>query len=602
MCGIIACLGTNVSLHIINGLKQLQNRGYDSAGISLIYENEYKLYKHVSSQHCNAIQQLEDTFYPISQNGIGHTRWATHGPKTYENSHPHMSYHKQFMLVHNGIIENYQQLKNFLIDKQYVFYSQTDSEVIVNLLEYYFYFEQNLEKSILKVCEHMNGTWGLCIQYIGQPNHLYVIKRGSPILIGNGGDFALVSSEPSGFCNKMTHYFELKSNDISVLSYKNNKVHIKTQHHYNLNAFVHEHYCLTPHPYKHWTFKEIMDQKKIVSCVTNQGGRYLENGTIQLGGLNQHKELLKHIEHIIFLGCGTSYFSSNIGAKYMKKWCNFTTVQVFEASEFTIHDIPQYGKCGFILVSQSGETKDLQKCLEILENYITIGIINKVDSYIAREVFCGCYLNVGREVGVASTKSFMSQVIMMSLMSLWFSQLHNGLCIFHQKVIQDLIMLEKQIDETIHKSILQVEQYYSEIKEHCYILGKDEDEYIAKEGALKIKELSYIHAEGYSSSSLKHGPYALLKKDFPVILISPKNNYWSKNENIYEEMKSRHANVIIITNEPINREKVILVEENKTYQCLLNVIPLQLFAYGLCIHNHLDPDQPRNLAKVVSVE
>lgn len=592
MCGIIACLGNNASSYIINGLKQLQNRGYDSAGLSLIYEDQWILNKYVSD---NSIESLEADHYPNSFNGIGHTRWATHGPKTLENSHPHKSYNGTFMVVHNGIIENYKALKNFLLEQNYQFYSQTDTEVIANLLDYYNQ-TYNVIESIEKTIQAMEGTWGLCIQTLQEHNVLYCVRHGSPLLVGNGGNFALISSEYSGFCGKINKYIELKSNDICKLEYTNNEIQIFTKHNYTLHNLHLESFVESYKPYNHWTQKEIYEQSQTIMNVTNHGSRYKKDGTIILGGLN--KTLLANIDHIILLGCGTSYFSSCIGSKFMKKWCNFVSVQAFDAGEFTKNDIPK-GKCAFIMVSQSGETKDLQKCIEIVEGHITLGVINKVDSIIAREVDCGCYLNAGREVGVASTKSFVSQVTLLSMISLWFSQLQGGLQPYHSKIIKDLTMLSNDIDETLK---INMKQYVDVFKEHCFILGKDCDEYTAKEGALKIKELSYIHAEGYSSSSLKHGPFALLEKDFPVILISPRDKYWYKNENIYEEMKSRQATIITITNESLDRDHIIVVPKNKTYQTILNMIPLQLLAYELSLYRGYNPDKPRNLAKVVSVE
>jgi len=251
------------------------------------------------------------------------------------------------------------------------------------------------------------------------------------------------------------------------------------------------------------------------------------------------------------------------------------------------------------MVSQSGETKDLTKCIEMVEGHITIGVINKVDSAIAREVNCGCYLNAGREVGVASTKSFVSQVTLLSMISLWFSQLQCGIQSYHSKIIQDLIRLARDVEETLN---LNMTPYVGLFHQHCFILGKDFDEYTAKEGALKIKELSYIHAEGYSSSSLKHGPFALLEEHFPVILIAPRDKLWHKNENSYQELKTRGATILTITNEVIERENTIVVSKNKTYQCILNMIPLQKLAYELAISRGYNPDKPRNLAKVVTVE
>jgi glucosamine--fructose-6-phosphate aminotransferase (isomerizing) len=338
----------------------------------------------------------------------------------------------------------------------------------------------------------------------------------------------------------------------------------------------------------HWTQKEIYEQSHTIDNVIKN---IYKDGSIVLPFC---KKQLSTIKHIILLGCGTSYYSACIGSKYIKKGCKFISVQALDAGEFTKYDIPN-GKCAFILVSQSGETKDLQKCIALLEGHITIGVMNKVDSSIAREVDYVCYLNAGREVGVASTKSFSSQITLLSMIARWFAQLHEN----EVSDLNDLLQLSKDIKEAL---TINMKPYLHLLDNNCFILGKDYDEYTAKEGALKIKELSYIHAEGYSSSSLKHGPFALLEPNFPVILISPHDAHWNKNVNIYEEMKSRYATILTITNEPLNREHTIVVPKNDTYQCILNMIPLQLLAYELAIHRGFNPDKPRNLAKVVSVE
>ena len=594
MCGIIACMGKDASTYIINGLKQLQNRGYDSAGISLMYQGQWTIRKYASH---DSIQRLSNIVYPPSTNGIGHTRWATHGAKTQQNSHPHQSYNGVFTLVHNGIIENYKILKDFLMKQGCVFYSQTDSEVIVNLLEYYYTKDYNVINAIQCATQKMEGTWGLCIQCLNEDNTLYCLRRGSPLLISNNDDFVLVSSEYSGFCGIMNHYIELNPNDICKIEYVKDKIRMTTKHNYVLNE-IHKEICsYTYEPYMNWTQKEIYEQPETIENVTNHGSRYHSDGTIHLGGLN--KDLLKNIEHIILLGCGTSYFSACIGCKYMKTWCDFTSVQCFDGGEFTTYDIPK-GKCAFLFVSQSGETKDLHKCIELLQDHIKIGVINKVDSIIAREVDFGCYLNAGREVGVASTKSFVSQVVLLSMIALWFAQLQKGLRPNHKKVIHDLTHLSEHINQALTIDVKPYLQMFS--KGNCFILGKDYDEYSSKEASLKIKELAYIHAEGYSTSSLKHGPFALLDKDFPVILLSPRDKHWQKNENAYEELKSRTNYILTITNEELDREHSIMVPTNKTYQCILNMIPLQLLAYELSLIRGYNPDKPRNLAKVVTVE
>jgi glucosamine--fructose-6-phosphate aminotransferase (isomerizing) len=307
----------------------------------------------------------------------------------------------------------------------------------------------------------------------------------------------------------------------------------------------------------------------------------------------------------MLLGCGTSYFAGLCGKKYFKSLCDFNTVQVIDGAEFEMNDIPKQGKTALIFLSQSGETKDLYRCLEMTRDtdIIKIGVINVVDSLLAREADCGCYLNAGREIGVASTKSFTSQVIILSMMAIWFAQVKN--INLSKRTVQclDLRKLHLDIEQTMQNCDIDPLLPLFKDQNNCFILGKEIGHAIACEAALKIKELSYIHAEGYSSSSLKHGPFALLKKDFPVILIAPMNTYFSKNMNAYEEMKSRHANVIVVTNNTeLNLPNTVLTANNDSYNDLLCLIPLQLLAFKLSLSRGYNPDLPRNLAKVVTVE
>lgn len=598
MCGIIASIGINTKNNIIEGLKQLQNRGYDSAGISLIYKEQWHTKKYASKKNRDSLELLEECTYPESINGIGHTRWATHGCKNDINSHPHMSSDGKIMIVHNGIIENYKELKVKLKKKGYLFVSETDSEVISNLIAYNYVIYGSIENSLKQTISEMEGTWGLCIQCIDIPDTIYCTKHGSPLLIGWCDTFALITSEQSGFCNNLNNYLEIEPDDICSVSYSNNIINIKTDKTYKIRDIQENDIEYLKEP--HWTLKEIKEQSETVKRVTNNGSRIINNREIYLGGLLKYKEELKRCEHIVILGCGTSYYSSCIGRNFFKTFTKLNTIQVFDGAEFNEDDIPNNGKCAFIFVSQSGETKDLQRCLSIVKSHIKIGIINVVDSDIARNVDCGCYLNIGREIGVASTKSFTAQVIMLSMIALWFAQLegvHSG----HEKIINDLKKLPSQIERYIN-NYDNNEKIKSLLGNNCFILGKANDEYIAKEGALKMKEMTYIHAEGYSSSCLKHGPFALLNKNFTVILINSDLQYKQKNENIYQEITSRGSPIIVITDVAENKPYEIIVESNQTYQCILNIIPIQLLSYYLSITNGYNPDKPRNLAKVVTVE
>ena len=606
MCGIIGGISPRVVDILLLGLKQLQNRGYDSAGITSVSDNTFKTTKYASGEK-SALEKLdkEKQQHINASIGIAHTRWATHGPKTDINSHPHLSQSGNFVLVHNGIIENYLELKKELEKNEIFCVSETDTEVIVNTIELNYLIEKNVEKAIEKTLLQLEGTWGLVILSQYEPNVLYCTRKGSPLLVSVNKNIGLIASEQSAFCNKTNNYIALENHDICKLKLKKDKIVMITRNSYNKISVKNNCLELTPFPYDYWTEKEIHEQVDSSLRAISLGGRLLSNNKVKLGGLHEQKEQLLQIENLILLGCGTSYFAGMCGKKYFKELCKFNSIQVIDGAEFELNDIPKKGKSALILLSQSGETKDLYRCLEMCKDLdlITIGVVNVVDSLIAREVDCGCYLNAGREVGVASTKSFTSQVIILSMMAIWFAQGHDINLQKRKKHIRDLRKLYLDIEKTLENNDINKLLTIFETQNNCFILGKDKAEAIAQEAALKIKEISYIHAEGYSSSSLKHGPFALLEKDFPVILLAPENKYFAKNMNAYEEIKSRHATIILVTNKDnLNLPNTILVEKNDSFAELLCIIPLQLLAFKLSIYKGCNADMPRNLAKVVTVE
>lgn len=606
MCGIVGFIGNgNAYEKILNGLIQLQNRGYDSAGISVM-DKGIKTWKYASEDSVSALEKLKE-YGSESSVGIGHTRWATHGAKTDVNSHPHVSYNNIFSLVHNGIIENYKELKAMLVKRCIQNKSQTDTEVIVNLIAMFYDETHNVFVSIQKTTKLLKGTWGICVLCKNEPNKIYCTRHGSPLLIGIDDSMMMITSEQSGFCNMFNQYIVLNNHDICVLDYSgSNTVELKTNDNYEQHEVNNNQYALTPDPYPHWTLKEINEQVESSQRAISMGGRLLENSVI-LGGLNENEKKVGKIDNIIILGCGTSYHSGMYGAFYFKEMSELNNIQLFDGAEFTKEDIPKLGNTALILISQSGETKDLHRCIQIANDYdlFTIGIVNVVDSLIAREVNCGCYLNAGREVAVASTKAYTSQVILLNMIALWFAQYKNIHNTKRQTMIKDLRKLYLDIQKTIQISMESIKPILSlfENKSSCFILGKGKGESVAREGALKIKEISYIHAEGYSTSSLKHGPFALLEPGFPVILIAPNDEHYAKSMNAYEEIKSRHAEIVVITdNKDCDLPNTIFIPYNETFRHLLSVIPMQLLAYELSLMNGLNPDMPRNLAKVVTVE
>ena len=605
MCGIISFFGTDCFEYLINGLKQLQNRGYDSAGICGIKKDrKWVIHKYASTENINALNELEkrkDEYKGIT-NGIAHTRWATHGPKTDKNSHPHISQSGLFSIVHNGIIENFHSLKQMLIENGFAFQSETDSEVIANLLE--FNYEGDVKMCIQKTTKDLEGTWGLAIICLEFPEQLFCTRHGSPLLVGKDDNIAIVTSEQSGFCGLMNDYIVLQNNDICLIEKIENKIAVITNESYDLKKTTASQFISSPYPYPHWTLREINEQIDSSLRAISLGGRLLSNNEVKLGGLDENKVELMEINHLVLLGCGTSYFSGLMAIHFFKELGNFHSVQILDGADFNDNDIPKNGKTALVLISQSGETKDLHRCIQIGKQHdlFLIGLVNVVDSLIAREVHCGCYLNAGREVAVASTKAYSSQVILLSMMAVWFAQQRDLYPLKRTQYVKDIRNLHYDIQYTLEKNTFSDDLLNIVNKPSCFLLGKGKGESVAKEGALKIKEISYIHAEGYSTSSLKHGPFALLEKDFPVILLAPHNEHYSKSENAYEEIKSRHASIVWITNKESDKQNCLYVANNETFLDLLMVIPLQLMAYHLSVKKELNPDMPRNLAKVVTVE
>jgi glucosamine--fructose-6-phosphate aminotransferase (isomerizing) len=592
----------------------LQNRGYDSSGIGLLKDGKIQVQKYSSDNDETSIQKLCNSSNQLSYKnntiGFGHNRWATHGKKDDINAHPHVSQDGLFSIVHNGIIENYQSLKEKMLKLDYQFYSQTDTEVIVSLLEHYYKIHSDVYQAISQTIQEIEGTYGLIVIHRDTPNSIFAVRNGSPLLVGINEDIAYITSEQAGFCGVMSDYISLNEDDIIELRKEDFAITIYTNLHYDTKEVQTVYKNTTPDPYPHWTIKEIHDQEETIMRSLNNKGRIKNASEVKLGGLENYTGELLNIENIILLGCGTSYHSGLIGANFLKSLCEFNSIQVIDGAELTEKDIPRRGRTLFIFISQSGETRDLYRCVQIAKdnNILTMGVINVVDSMIAREVHCGVYCNSGREIGVASTKAFTSQVVCLSLISIWFSQ-YQGINL--QKRIQfinDLQNLPYHFKNTIQKVQSEIKMLldYHYNKEHLFLLGKNNDECIAKEGSLKIKEISYIHAEAYSSASLKHGPFALLDENFPVILIDTIPEYFIKNHSCAEEIVSRGSRILRITSSKIKMDldgvTELVVDNNTSFSSLLAIIPIQLLAYYISVKKGINPDIPRNLAKVVTVD
>lgn len=613
MCGIIGYLGKDSFYeYIFTGLKLLQNRGYDSVGISSIDNNNFYTKKYASTNTNNSLEKLE---YEISKDnmnlndfsiGIGHTRWATHGGKTDINAHPHSDNKNRISLVHNGIIENYFELKKELLKEGFVFYSQTDTEIIAVLIGKYLDEGMTVENSIKLCLERLIGTWALVIIHKDYSNKIWLTRNGSPLLLGMEDEYIIIASEKIAFHNYIKKYIILENNDIIEMTKEDNMIlYSKNIQRYEINNSCSIEIDLYPKNYEHWMLKEIMEQPESINLALNNGGRIENDIKVKLGGLDSYRDKLLQIDHLILLGCGTSFYSGLWSLDIFKSLDIFDTVTIYDGAEFNAKDIPKKGKTGVILLSQSGETKDLHRCIKISKDYnlISIGVVNVVDSLISRETDCGVYLNAGREVAVASTKSFTNQCVVLTLIAIWFSQNKNTMEEKRKKIISDLRNLSYQINLLFEKKE-DIKKYIDKFieKKTIFLLGKGKEEAIAKEGSLKIKEIGYIHAEGYSSSALKHGPFSLIEKDLPVILFDLNDDYREKNNNAYNEIIGRGAFILKITDLNNNDENQICISKNQTFGGLIANISIQLLSYYLALKLGHNPDFPRNLAKVVTVE
>ena len=614
MCGIIACLNCEEQNKILlEGLNQLQNRGYDSCGISTIYNNEFEIQKYASTSLNQGLNLLNQNLNINEATiGIAHTRWATHGPKNDINAHPHIDYHNKVSLVHNGIITNYLTIKKQLEKNGFKFKGETDSEVIANLISYHLTLDDTIFLSIINAIKELEGTWSIVFMIKDKPNSLYVCKSGCPLLIGQTDNGIIVGSESSAFCNRCSNIIPLEEGEILEINcdyiLTNNNESQSLSNFFKNRSIVSLNETKiqkSPYPFNHWMIKEIMEQPLAVLRTLNHGGR-IHNDKVILGGLDPEYDLLKDRNEIIILGCGTSLNAGLWISYIMKKNRIFKNVKVIDASEFEPYEICNNNDCVIIVLSQSGETKDVHRCMDKVKNLNIpiIGIINSVGSLIARESHCGIYLNAGREVSVASTKSFVCMQIALILLSLWFYQTKHKCDIFIKKTLEELRYISHHMENVI--SIIEdYKEIAFELCKHksCFLLGKNICEPLAREGALKLKEIGYIHAEAFPGGSLKHGPFSLIEQGTPIILFILDDEYKHLMINTLEEVKTRGATVIVITDFDIKLgDYIIKVPKLPHIGSLLCIIPLQIIAYEMALNKGHNPDYPRNLAKVVTVD
>jgi glutamine---fructose-6-phosphate transaminase (isomerizing) len=614
MCGIVGYIGGRCAADVlIKGLKRLEYRGYDSAGIALAQDGTLTIKK--CKGKVDNLQKLIDEGHLQCGMGIGHTRWATHGEPNDVNSHPHLSESGKIAVVHNGIIENYNTLKKKLLECGRSFQSQTDTEVVAQLLEEILQTSKGIsfEQAIQLTLRQIVGTYGLAIIHSEAPGRIYIARKGSPLLLGIGENEMFIASDASpivGYTNKVVY---LDDGELAIVS--RDSYEVKTIEDVLLTKEVHELATgieqIEKAGYPHFMLKEIFEQpRSIADCM--RGRINPENHTIQLGGIEDVMDELIHARRIIIAACGTSWHSALVG-EYLFEYLAKTPVEVEYASEFRYRD-PLIGPGDVLLViSQSGETADTLAALREAKKrgVLVLGICNVVGSTISRETDAGVFTHAGPEIGVASTKAFTAQVVVLIMMALAIGRRKGVLNDEQMKEYgNELSKIPSKVEyilEHTDSAIKQMAGLFTYAPNFLY-LGRSYNFPVALEGALKLKEISYIHAEGYPAAEMKHGPIALIDAMMPVVVIAATDHTNDKMISNIEEVKARKGRIISIMNDDNTDVKALSefhISIPATKDCfspLLTVIPLQLLSYYIAVNRGCNVDQPRNLAKSVTVE
>ncbi len=603
MCGIVGYIGTRSAQPILTtGLRRLEYRGYDSAGIVTLSSDGVQLCRSKGK-----VEALETSLVDSNANvGIGHTRWATHGVPSEANAHPHKA--GDIYLVHNGIIENYKELKAKLSDHE--FKSETDTEILAALINSLYTKETTLIDAVTQALQLVVGTYGIAVVSPREPDVVVVARLGSPLIIGVGEDETLIASDASALVGHTSNAIYLNDGEIAVCTAKG--VELRDLAAQPISAKVEEievdMQAIQKQGYDHFLLKEIIEQPTTLRSTLN--GRVIEDEKrIKLGGLNLSVDELRDIEHITIVGCGTAYYAGLQASYYLEKLIDGLTVNVVVASEFRYRSFHLPSNSVALIVSQSGETADTLACLrEIKRRGVkTLGIINAVGSTIAREVHGGVYVHAGPEISVASTKAFTSQVAAMTMVGLVIAQAKGAGLQETSQFVDELAQLPDEIEKVIvaHKDeVAAVAKEYARL-DHALFLGRDTLFPTALEGALKLKEVSYIQAEGYATGELKHGPIALIDDRFFEVMLLQDNWLLDKSLSGLAEINARGGKVLAITNskDEVDAQTVIRVDTSLDIlvPLVFNVIQ-QLFAYYVAVERGNDVDQPRNLAKSVTVE
>ncbi len=614
MCGIVGYIGNNKAREVlVNGLLSLEYRGYDSSGIAILENNEIVVKK--EKGRVSKLQELEG-FNKLTGNlGIAHTRWATHGIPSRENAHPHLDNSKTFAVVHNGIIENYLEIKEFLIDKGYNFLSQTDTEVIPNLIHYYYQKNDDLKgtdrllKAIQKALNDFKGSYAIEIISTLYPENIIVARKNSPLVIGRADNEVFIASDIPAILKYTNKFYFLNDGEIALIS--KNQIDF-----YDLSLNKHEKEIeniemdlrtVEKEDYKNYMIKEIFEQPTAVKKTIES--RLDLSNNCRFEDIDITKDYLASLKKIYIVACGTAMHAGLVGKKIIEKFTNINT-EVDIASEFRYRDPIIDDKMLFICISQSGETADTLAALKLAKSKgaKTIAIVNAIESSITREADYSIYTQAGPEIAVASTKAYTSQVTLLAILGIHLAEVLGKYDIQEIKSLkEDIISLPDKIKEVLANENV-IKEFASKVynQKDMFFIGRGNDYNAAEEGSLKVKEVTYIHSEAYPAGELKHGSIALIDKGTTLVGIITESLLLEKTISNLEEVVSRGADVLIITNQTIENKdfkNIIKIPNiNSLISPILSVIPMQLLSYYICEFKGLDADKPRNLAKSVTVE
>lgn len=617
MCGIVGYTGFRDAYDVvINGLRRLEYRGYDSAGVILESQNgdlDFKKTKGKVDDLVAISKNLKET----SKLGMGHTRWATHGIPSDNNSHPHLSNNGKIAIVHNGIIENYDTIKTMLINKNFEFRSETDTEVLVNLIQYFMDKEPELDfsEAVRYALNEVYGAYAISVMHEDYPGQLVVARLGSPLAVGIGDNEYFVASDASPFVEFTKEAVYLEEGHMATISLESG-VDIRTiKENTKIEPAIQELRLnleqIEKGGYEHFMLKEIFEQPKSI-LDTMRGRLLVDEGIIKMAGIWDHLDRLTNAERIIIIACGTSWHAGLIGEYLIEEFAR-VPVEVEYASEFRYRNPIIGSKDVVIAISQSGETADTMAAIKLAKEKgaFVYGICNVVDSSIARYTDAGSYTHAGPEIGVASTKAFTAQLTILSLIAIKLGN-HNGNLgrADFMRLITELEAIPKKVEDvlnSVNENVKAIAAKFSDASNFLY-LGRGYNFPAALEGALKLKEISYIHAEGYPAAEMKHGPIALIDENMPIVIIAPKIGHYDKIVSNVQEIKARKGIVIAVVNKGDTQVSAMAdhtIEIPETSECfspILASIPLQLLSYYIAVERGANVDQPRNLAKSVTVE